>query len=68
MWIANDLVALDGNNAFDIFRRDMVTGRTTRISVDTGGGSPNGNSFGGEMSPDGRYIRLHVLGERSRSR
>ena len=54
--IANDLVALDGNNAFDIFRRDMVTGRTTRISVDTGGGSPNGNSFGGEMSPDGRFI------------
>ena len=34
----------------------MVTGRTTRISVDTGGGSPNGNSFGGEMSPDGRFI------------
>src|SRR5436189_131828 len=41
---ANDLVPGDGNPGFDVFVRDLNDGRTTRVSVDTAGGDPNGES------------------------
>ena len=35
---ADDLVAGDGNGVNDVFRRDLLTDTTTRVSVDAGGG------------------------------
>src|SRR6266508_3064253 len=35
--LASNLVTGDGNNMYDVFSRDMLTGTTTRISVDTNG-------------------------------
>ena len=53
---ASDLVPGDGNSTDDIFRRDLLTGTTVRVSVDTGGGDPNGNSNDLSISADGRYV------------
>ncbi len=55
--LASDLVAGDGNGAVDVFVRDLQSGVTTRVSVDTAGGDPNGQSFFDvSMSGDGRYV------------
>jgi len=53
---ATNLVAADGNGAEDIFRRDIVSGTTIRVSVDSAGAEANGGSFNPSMSPDGRYV------------
>jgi Tol biopolymer transport system component len=53
---ASDLVPGDGNAADDIFVRDVVAGTTTRVSVDTGGGDPNGSSFSPSISAGGRFV------------
>ncbi len=56
---ANDLVPGDGTsgpNTGDIFVKDMQTGMTKRASVDTGGGDPNGFSFGPRISADGTVV------------
>jgi VCBS repeat-containing protein len=50
------LVAGDTNGAQDIFRRDVWTGTTVRISVSTGGGEGTQNSFTPTISADGRYV------------
>lgn len=57
---ANNLVADDNNNASDVFLRDVVTGATERISVNSGGqeavgGQPTG-SGNASVSDDGRYV------------
>ena len=54
--LATNLVAGDGNAAADIFRRDLVTGRTVRVSVDAGGGDSNGPSLTPAISATGRYV------------
>jgi len=41
---ANNLVDNDTNNQQDIFRRDLNTGTTTRVSVPSGAAEANGNS------------------------
>ncbi|MGH8984559.1 MAG: TolB family protein [Acidimicrobiia bacterium] len=54
---ASDLVVGDGNGFPDMFVRDLQSGVTTRVSVDTAGGDPNGQSFFDvSMSGDGRYV------------
>jgi hypothetical protein len=53
---ANNLVAGDTNAAFDVFRRDRVTGETIRISVATGGGQASGSSTDAEISDDGNLV------------
>ena len=53
---ADDLVAGDGNGVNDVFRRDLLTDTTTRVSVDAGGGDPNGESFYPTISVNGRYV------------
>jgi Tol biopolymer transport system component len=53
---ANDLVPGDGNPGFDVFVRNVEEGRTTRVSVDIGGGDPNGESGAPSISADGRYV------------
>ncbi len=56
---ATDLVAGDGNGWQDIFVRDRQTNTTTRASVDTLGGDPDGWSQDPAISADGRYVAFH---------
>jgi Tol biopolymer transport system component len=53
---ANNLVANDGNNASDIFRKDLVTGVITRVSTTSTGLEANGTSQRPQLSADGRYL------------
>jgi Tol biopolymer transport system component len=51
---ANDLVPVDGSGA-DIFVRDRQLSQTIRVTVDALGNDPDGNSYGGTISADGRH-------------
>jgi Tol biopolymer transport system component len=44
---ADNLVSNDSNGVSDIFVRDLLTGTTSRVSVDSTGVEGNGDSFGG---------------------
>jgi Tol biopolymer transport system component len=54
--VGSNLVRRDTNNTSDVFVRDRVAGTTSRVSVRTGGGQANQDSFGGSISADGRYV------------
>jgi Tol biopolymer transport system component len=53
---ASNLVAGDTNDAFDVFVRDRVGRKTTRVSVKSNGKQANGTSFNPSISADGRYV------------
>lgn len=53
---ADDIVPGDDNGVSDVFVRDMVTGTTTRISVDRDGGDAEGPSWGPSISADGQTV------------
>ncbi len=53
---ASNLVAGDGNGVADLFVRDRQTGATTRVSVTSGGGESNGDSFFPTISADGNLV------------
>ena len=53
---APNLVAHDTNRADDIFVRDRITRRTTRVSVSSRGRQANGVSGNPALSADGRYV------------
>jgi Tol biopolymer transport system component len=53
---ANNLVAGDTNGVLDVFVHDLVTGITTRASVDSSGNEANGTSQNPSLSADGRYV------------
>jgi Tol biopolymer transport system component len=59
---ARNLVSGDTNNRYDVFVRDRASGKTTRVSVSTGGAQakpsadPWGGSTAGGISADGRYV------------
>jgi Tol biopolymer transport system component len=53
---ADDLVAGDTNAARDVFVRDLRTGETTRVSVDTAGTQGNAESGHPAISADGRFV------------
>ncbi|GAB1692708.1 PD40 domain-containing protein [Krasilnikovia sp. M28-CT-15] len=55
---AANLVSGDTNGAFDMFVRDLVYGRTERVSVSSGGAQSNNTSVGDgqAMSANGRYV------------
>ncbi len=53
---ADDVVRNDIGGLRDVFRRDLKTGRTVRISVDRCGGSANGYSRYPSISASGRYV------------
>lgn len=53
---ANQLVPGDTNGVWDVFVHDRQTGRTTRVSVDSGGLQGNQRSEDPSISPDGRYV------------
>jgi Tol biopolymer transport system component len=54
--LATQLVAGDANGAEDLFVRDRAAGTTIRVSLDSNGVEPNGSSWNGRMTPDGRSI------------
>src|SRR5438270_3083071 len=53
---ASNLVANDTNGVSDVFLRDLQTGTTTLISVNSAGAGGNGASTSPLISPDGRYL------------
>ena len=53
---ATNLVKGDGNRDTDIFLRDRVRDRTTRVSVDSLGREGDNDSFAPSITPGGRYI------------
>jgi Tol biopolymer transport system component len=53
---ASNLVAGDTNGCHDIFVRDRQSGTTERVSVATGGGQGNNQSYFPSISADGRYV------------
>jgi Tol biopolymer transport system component len=53
---ASNLVEGDGNDASDVFLRDLVLGVTTRISVDPRGEDANSHSYDPWISADGAYV------------
>lgn len=60
---ADNLVSGDTNSVADVFVRDMQTGQTSRVSVDSSGVQANGTSFNASgypwiisISGDGRYV------------
>lgn len=53
---STNLVDGDGNSSFDIFVRDLETGTTTRVSVDSSGTEADEDSYVPQLSADGRYV------------
>jgi Tol biopolymer transport system component len=53
---ASNLVTGDTDGATDVFVRDRLSGSTERVSVAGDGSQENAASFGGEITPDGRYV------------
>ena len=59
---ASDLVASDTNETIDVFVRDLQTGITTLVSVNSAGtDSGNSSSFDAVMSADGRFVAFASL-------
>ncbi len=53
---ATNLVADDTKNYIDIFVRDRETRETTRVSLSSTGKQVNNDSYGANISSDGRYV------------
>lgn len=53
---ANNLVGGDGNGDMDVFRRDLLAGTTTRVSVSSSGAESDADSSRPFLSADGRYV------------
>ena len=53
---ATNLVVDDTNGQTDVFVHDLITGETTRVSVDSTGAQGNGLSSSASISIDGRYV------------
>jgi Tol biopolymer transport system component len=50
------LVTGDSNGSNDVFVRHLDAGRTTRVSVNSGGAEGNDWSDGPDITPDGRFV------------
>ena len=59
--LATNLYSGDTNGVFDVAVRDRLNGVTERISIGTLGTEPNGESRGGPISADGRYVLFDSL-------
>lgn len=56
---ADNIVPNDTNGVEDVFVRDMETGVTSRVSVDSSGVAGNGFSARPAISADGRFVAFH---------
>jgi Tol biopolymer transport system component len=62
--LADDLVANDGNDDYDVFVRDLQSGTTTLVSLNAEGtGSGNGGSFSPVISDNGRFVAYRSYAE-----
>ncbi|MFN0007472.1 MAG: TolB family protein [Planctomycetota bacterium] len=59
---STNLVAGDTNGVLDIFVRDLASGTTVRVSVDSGGGQSDGISTQPSISADGRFVTFRSEG------
>jgi Tol biopolymer transport system component len=59
---ATNLVQGDTNGSEDIFRRDLTTGVTRRVSVTSGGNQGTGDADFASISNDGRFIAFTTDG------
>ncbi|MHB8086478.1 MAG: TolB family protein [Dehalococcoidia bacterium] len=57
--MASNLDSGDTNSLEDIFVHDLITGVTSRVSVDSSGAQGNGRSYDPSISGDGRFIAFH---------
>lgn len=53
---ASNLVAGDTNGTRDVFRKDLLTGHTERVSTTADGWQVTGDSGSASISSDGRYV------------
>jgi Ca2+-binding RTX toxin-like protein len=53
---ASNFVPNDGNNLYDVFHKDMLTGKITLVSAGIDGNAADGSSSGAHISADGRYV------------
>jgi Tol biopolymer transport system component len=60
---ADNLVAGDTNGADDVFVRDLQSGVTERVSVDSAGVQGNAGSQGSALSADGRWVAFTSLAD-----
>jgi hypothetical protein len=58
---ASNLITGDLNGASDIFRRDVTSGTTTRVSVSSAGAEANNSSYAPSISSSGTYIAFYSL-------
>jgi Tol biopolymer transport system component len=56
---AANLVLGDTNGMSDVFVHDMLSGITTRASVDSSGAQGDAGSFYSSLSADGRFVAFH---------
>ena len=54
--VSTKVVADDDNGVADVFRCDLKTGKTTRVSVSSEGAEGDGDSVEGRISRNGRYV------------
>jgi len=59
--LASNMVTGDTNGVTDVFVRDLQTGITSRVSVDSAGAEGDLQSYAGVLSGDGRYVAFHSL-------
>ena len=58
---AANLVPGDTNTTEDVFVKDLITGRTTRVSVDSSGAQAIGDAGSTSISADGRWVAFQAL-------
>ncbi len=58
----SNLVFNDSNGTRDIFRKDLMTGETVRVSVTADGVQVTGDSSDASISADGRYVVFSSTG------
>jgi putative cell wall-binding protein len=56
---AGNLVAGEGNGAYDVFLRDRSAGTTTRVSVASGGEEADAGCYSPAISADGEIVAFH---------
>lgn len=61
--VASNLVPGDTNGRTDVFLRDRAAGTTERVSVGSGGGEGDGDSYPGGISADGRVVAFASVAE-----
>jgi Tol biopolymer transport system component len=58
---APDLVPNDSGTIADVFVRDALAGKTSRVSESLAGAQGNGSSYGCSLSADGRFVAFGSL-------